>query len=89
LLDVLICDLAMPQMDGYELWKNVRCLEPEVGWLPVARRFRQAEDKSTSVKRVVVFILLFLFSGRLTRMPIALFTWASQGACPSSGQANA
>jgi hypothetical protein len=33
--DVLICDLAMPQMDGYELLKNVRRLEPEVGWFPV------------------------------------------------------
>ena len=33
--DVLICDLAMPQMDGYELVKNVRRLQPEVGWLPV------------------------------------------------------
>jgi PAS domain S-box-containing protein len=33
--DVLICDLAMPQMDGYELLKNVRRLEPEIGWLPV------------------------------------------------------
>jgi PAS domain S-box-containing protein len=32
--DVLICDLAMPQMDGYELLKNVRRLEPEIGRLP-------------------------------------------------------
>jgi PAS domain S-box-containing protein len=29
--DVLICDLAMPQMDGYELLKNVQRLEPEIG----------------------------------------------------------
>ena len=28
--DVLICDLAMPQMNGYELLKNVRHLEPEI-----------------------------------------------------------
>jgi CheY-like chemotaxis protein len=33
--DILICDLAMPQMDGYEVLGNVRRLEPEVGWLPV------------------------------------------------------
>ena len=33
--DVLICDLAMPEMDGYELLENVRRLEPEVGQLPV------------------------------------------------------
>jgi CheY-like chemotaxis protein len=29
--DVLICDLAMPEMDGYELLENVRRLEPELG----------------------------------------------------------
>jgi signal transduction histidine kinase len=33
--DVLICDLAMPGMDGYELLENVRRLEPELGELPV------------------------------------------------------
>src|ERR1700682_3220416 len=33
--DVLICDLAMPEMDGYELLENVRGLEPELGRLPV------------------------------------------------------
>jgi signal transduction histidine kinase/ActR/RegA family two-component response regulator len=33
--DVLICDLAMPEMDGYELLENVRRLEPELGQLPV------------------------------------------------------
>ena len=31
--DVLICDLAMPEMDGYELLENVRRLEPELGRL--------------------------------------------------------
>jgi PAS domain S-box-containing protein len=31
--DVLICDLAMSQMDGYELLENVRRLTPEVGRL--------------------------------------------------------
>ena len=33
--NVLICDLAMPEMDGYELLENVRGLEPELGRLPV------------------------------------------------------
>jgi signal transduction histidine kinase/ActR/RegA family two-component response regulator len=33
--DVLVCDLAMPEMDGYELLENVRRLEPELGQLPV------------------------------------------------------
>jgi len=32
--DVLICDLAMPEMDGYELLENVRRLEPELGQTP-------------------------------------------------------
>jgi PAS domain S-box-containing protein len=31
--NILICDLAMPHMDGYELLENVRRLEPEVGSL--------------------------------------------------------
>lgn len=32
--NILICDLAMSQMDGYELLENVRCLELEIGPLP-------------------------------------------------------
>jgi CheY-like chemotaxis protein len=32
--DILVSDLSMPQMDGYELLENVRRLEQEVGWLP-------------------------------------------------------
>lgn len=32
--NVLICDLAMPGMDGYELLENVRALEPELGQTP-------------------------------------------------------
>jgi CheY-like chemotaxis protein len=32
--DVLVCDLAMPGMDGYELLENVRRLEAELGELP-------------------------------------------------------
>ena len=32
--DVLICDLTMPAMDGYELLENVRRLEPELGQMP-------------------------------------------------------
>ena len=32
--DVLLIDLAMPKMDGYELLEKIRGLEQEVGWLP-------------------------------------------------------
>jgi CheY-like chemotaxis protein len=32
--DVLISDLAMSQMDGYELLDNLRRLKPQVGWPP-------------------------------------------------------
>ena len=32
--NVLVCDLAMPGMDGYELLENVRALEPELGQTP-------------------------------------------------------
>lgn len=46
--DVLICDLVMPQMDGYELLKNVRHLEPEVGRFPVIAftASARAEDRA-------------------------------------------
>jgi PAS domain S-box-containing protein len=44
--DILLCDLAMPQMDGYELLKEVRALEPEIGGLPAiaCTAFALAED---------------------------------------------
>jgi CheY-like chemotaxis protein len=32
--DILICDLAMPEMNGYEVPENVRQLGPELGHLP-------------------------------------------------------
>jgi PAS domain S-box-containing protein len=44
--DVLLCDLLMPQMDGYELLKKVRMLEPEIGVLSAiaCTAFAMAED---------------------------------------------
>jgi CheY-like chemotaxis protein len=32
--DVLVCDLGMAEMDGYELLENVRRLEPRLGQTP-------------------------------------------------------
>jgi CheY-like chemotaxis protein len=43
--DVLICYLAMPEMDGYELLENVRGLEPELGRLPVIAFTAAARDE--------------------------------------------
>jgi CheY-like chemotaxis protein len=43
--NVLICDLAMPQMDGYELLENVRRLEPEVGSVPCIAFTASARDE--------------------------------------------
>jgi CheY-like chemotaxis protein len=33
--DILISDLGMPEMDGYQLLEKVRGLDPELGRLPV------------------------------------------------------
>jgi PAS domain S-box-containing protein len=43
--DVLVCDLAMPIMDGYELLEKVRHLEQEVGWLPIIAFTASARSK--------------------------------------------
>ena len=43
--NILVCDLAMPQMDGYELLENVRRLEPAVGSLPCIAFTASARNK--------------------------------------------
>ena len=43
--DVLLCDLAMPETDGYKVLENVRRLEPELGWLPVIAFTAAARDE--------------------------------------------
>jgi CheY-like chemotaxis protein len=50
--DVLICDLAMPEMDGYELLQNVRGLEPELGGLPVIAftAAARSEDRARTLR---------------------------------------
>jgi CheY-like chemotaxis protein len=32
--DLLLCDLSMPQMDGYQLLERIRQREPEIGFIP-------------------------------------------------------
>ena len=50
--DVLVCDLAMPNMDGYELLEKVRRLEQQVGWLPLIAFTASArgEDRIRSLR---------------------------------------
>ena len=49
--DVLICDLAMPGMDGYEVLKNGRRLEPKIGNLPVIVFTAAARDEDRDATR--------------------------------------
>jgi CheY-like chemotaxis protein len=53
--DVLICDLAMPEMDGYEVLENVRRLEPELGHLPVIVFTAAARDEDRAATRLAGF----------------------------------
>ena len=50
--DLLISDLAMPHMDGYELMKKVRNLEEEIGSLPAIAcyAYARAEDRDRARK---------------------------------------
>jgi CheY-like chemotaxis protein len=49
--DILISDLGMPEMDGYELLKNVRRLDPEVGSLPVIAFTAAARHEDRALTR--------------------------------------
>jgi CheY-like chemotaxis protein len=53
--DVLICDLAMPEMDGYEVLENARQLEPEFGHLPVIAFTAAARDEDRGATRLAGF----------------------------------
>jgi signal transduction histidine kinase/ActR/RegA family two-component response regulator len=53
--DVLLCDLAMPEMDGFEVLENVRRLEPELGWLPVIAFTAAARDEDRAATRLAGF----------------------------------
>jgi CheY-like chemotaxis protein len=48
--DVLICDLAMPEMDGYELLQKVRHLDPKFGLLPTIALTGEA-DRSERTRK--------------------------------------
>jgi signal transduction histidine kinase/CheY-like chemotaxis protein len=53
--DVLICDLAMPEMDGYRVLENVRRLAPELGQLPVIAFTAAARDGDRAATRLAGF----------------------------------
>jgi CheY-like chemotaxis protein len=53
--DVLICDLAMPEMDGYEVLESVRRLKPEFGQLPVIAFTAAARDEDRTATRLAGF----------------------------------
>ena len=53
--DVLICDLAMPEMDGYEVLENVRRLEPGLGQLSVIAFTAAARDEDRAATRLAGF----------------------------------
>ena len=53
--DVLICDLTMPEMNGYEVLENVRRLEPKLGHLPVIAFTAAARDEDRAATRLAGF----------------------------------
>jgi signal transduction histidine kinase len=53
--DVLICDLAMPEMDGYEVLENVRRLAPELAQLPAIAFTAAARDEDRTATRLAGF----------------------------------
>jgi signal transduction histidine kinase/CheY-like chemotaxis protein len=53
--DVLICDLAMPEMDGYELLEKVRGLEPDIAHLPVIAFTAAAREQDRTQTRLAGF----------------------------------
>jgi signal transduction histidine kinase/ActR/RegA family two-component response regulator len=53
--DVLICDLAMPEMDGYELLEKIRSLEPHIAQLPVIAFTAAAREKDRVWTRLAGF----------------------------------
>ena len=53
--DILISDLAMPEMDGYELLEKVRSLEPELAQLPVIAFTAAARHEDRALTRLAGF----------------------------------
>jgi CheY-like chemotaxis protein len=53
--DILICDLAMPEMDGYELLVKLRRFQPELGHVPAIAFTAAARDEDRAATRQAGF----------------------------------
>jgi signal transduction histidine kinase/ActR/RegA family two-component response regulator len=49
--DILICDLSMPGMDGYEVLENLRRFQPELGQVPAIAFTAAARDEDRVATR--------------------------------------
>jgi CheY-like chemotaxis protein len=79
--DVLICDLAMPEMDGYEVLENVR-LEPGLGQLPVIAFTAAARDEDRAATRLAGFqahLAKPIEPEKLVRTVLELFSCKKEG----------
>jgi CheY-like chemotaxis protein len=79
--DVLICDLAMPEMDGYEVLENVR-LEPGLEQLPVIAFTAAARDEDRAATRLAGFqahLAKPIEPEKLVRTVLELFSCKKEG----------
>jgi CheY-like chemotaxis protein len=80
--DVLLCDLAMPEMDGYEVLESVRRREPELGWLPVIAFTAAARDEDRAATRLAGFqahLAKPIEPEKLIRTVLELFSCKKEG----------
>ena len=80
--DVLICDLAMPEMDGYEVLENVRRLKPGLGQLPVIAFTAAARDEDGAATRLAGFqahLAKPIEPDKLVRKVLELFSCKKEG----------
>jgi CheY-like chemotaxis protein len=53
--DILVCDLAMPEMNGYELLKNIRSLGSSIGQIPAIAFTAAARTEDRAATRQAGF----------------------------------
>jgi signal transduction histidine kinase/ActR/RegA family two-component response regulator len=80
--DVLICDLAMPEMDGYQVLENVQRLELGLGQLPVIAFTAAARDEDRAATRLAGFqahLAKPIEPEKLVRTVLELFSCKKEG----------